>query len=108
MKEKIKYLIDIHKSIFQDCKSKAQILYNNWDEHFLGGLLLGAVAAFLLNFFYGEMIVVQKIVLSAYNVSKVKLFYKILNLNLNLKPVKTMTIPSKMTKKQNRSKRILS
>ena len=54
------------------------------------------------------MIVVQKIVLSVYNVSKVKLFYKILNLNLNLKPVKTMTIPSKMTKKQNRSKRILS
>jgi len=66
MKEKIKYLIDIHKSIFQDCKSKAQILYNNWDEHFLGGLLLGAVAAFLLNFFYGEMIVIQKILITTF------------------------------------------
>lgn len=66
MKEKLKYLIDIHKSIFKDCKSRAQFLYNNWHEHLIGGLLLGAVAAFLLNFLYGDMIVWQKIILTSF------------------------------------------
>ena len=65
MKEKIKYLIEIHKSIFQDCKSKAQILYNNWDEHLLGGIILGSVGSFLLNFLYGNMVVWQKITLTS-------------------------------------------
>lgn len=66
MKEKIKYLVDIHKSIFKDCKSKAKFLYNNWDEHSLGGLLLGGIAAFLLNFLYGDMVVWQKMILTSF------------------------------------------
>ena len=66
MKEKIKYLIDIHKSIFKDCKSKAQFLYNNWHWHSGGGLILGAVAAFLLNFLYGDMVVLEKIILTSF------------------------------------------